>query len=199
MNNNKPLSIISLSLLVSATAFAANDEVSNTIDVPQTLQVSTPSDPSTGDATSGSAMISTTWTVTSNNAFAITFTGSSFDEAGSALSYPQFIKEDVDASGAGKGTYDVLSTAFGVEISGHDSVAIGSTWGGGNTPTGTPSNLVLGLDTAGGPDAAIGSIMTDDNSSTATVTLHAKGDKDNFDQSGNYSMAVTITTTAEEQ
>ncbi|MCY4045834.1 MAG: hypothetical protein OXE99_12220 [Cellvibrionales bacterium] len=199
MKKTKTLSILGLGLIVSGQALSSGDEVSNSIDVPQTLSISTPSDPATGDASSGSAMISTTWTVTSNNAFAISFDGNSKDESGATISFPQFTKEDVDANGAGKGTYDVLDTKFGVEVTEHDSTAVSPTWGGGATPTGEPADLVKSLDASGSPDAAIGAIMPGDDTSTAKVTLNAKADKDQFDQSGNYNMSVTITATAEEQ
>lgn len=169
------------------------DEVGYKVEVQQLLAIDSP-----GDLTATAQSVSQTvqWTVTSNNGVRISFDGDSFTDAGLALAQPVYVKEDMDASATGKGTYDSLDTSFGVLIAGHDSVETATTWEGGSTPTGTPANLILALGATGSPDKAIGRIMSDDDASTFTVDVYGKGVKDANDQSGNYIVTLEITATA---
>lgn len=154
----------------------------------------------TGAGFNKSGTAGATWTVTSNNGFDISFSGTSQDDTGSALPYPQFSKQDVDATGTAVGnSYDHLTTSCGVVITDYDTVETGNTWDGGATPAGTPQNLVNALDPTDSPDAAIGRIVPKDDGNgniIAKVHLYVKGESYQENQSGNYTMTVTCTATA---
>ena len=116
------------------------------------------------------------------------------------------MKQDVDATGnAVANSYDDLSTAWGVVISGQASTQTGATtWGGGGAPDTANSATSGGDDLAGqgdpSPDAVIGTIMPGDTTGTATVTLNTKATPPNaHTQSGNYSATVILTVAADEQ
>ena len=196
--------VMALGLVFAAgPVLAVNDAVTYTLDNPQQIVISTPansSDAVTLSSFVGDKTISVAWTVTSNNGFDVSFTGTSQDDSNSALSYPQFSKQDQDASDAVVASkYDNMTTTFGVVISGHESVQSGASWCGGATPTGTSANLVLGLGVTDSPDLAIGTIMPSDADGTAVVTLHAKGAVAGVaQQSGDYTATVTCTVAADE-
>ena len=96
---------------VSTASFAVDSEtLKQSVNVDQTISVDSPADPAT--AAAGEA-INVAWTVNSNNAFKYAFSGTSKDDAGSDLKYPQFIKQDVDANGKlVDNNYDSLGTTF---------------------------------------------------------------------------------------
>ncbi len=184
---------------VSATGFAADksDSIKQSVDVDQTISVDSPADPAT--AAAGSA-INVAWTVNSNNAFKYAFTGTSKDDAGKELTFPQFIKQDVDANGkVVDGNYDVLGTTFGVALNDYESVQTSDTWGNGNAADGKAEALVADTSNAGSPYGTMGRVMTGDESGKATINLFSKGIADPADQSGIYNSEVMLTVTAEEQ
>lgn len=182
---------------VSTPSFAASasDAVRQCVSVAQSISLNNPADPATavvGD------VIPVAWTVTSNNAFRYVFSGKSKDDNGNDLAFPQFIKQDVDASGnpvANK--YDTLDTTYGVQLSDYESVQKGDRWGNGEAAAGAASILVGSAETS--PYGQMGRIMTGDETSKATITLFSKGIADTTDQSGIYTSEVMLTVTAEEQ
>jgi len=182
--------IMAIGMIFTAIPTAAEDFI--IIDVPQDITMTM-----TGEGFNKSGIPCVIWTVTSNDGFDISFSGTSQDDAGSALSYPQFSKQDVDATGtAVSSSYDHLATTCGVVITDYNTVETGSVWGGGLAPTGTPQNLIKALDAVDSPDAAIGRIMPDTTTGEAKVHLYVKGEATTEQQSGNYTMTVTCTATA---
>lgn len=180
--------ITAIGMIFTAIPVPAVDTI--TADVPQTITMS-------GEGFNKSGTAEAIWTVTSNDGFDVSFSGTSQDDAGSALSYPQFSKQDLDASGtAVSSSYDHLTTTCGVVITDCASVEGVDTWDGGAAPTGTPQNLVKALDAVDSPDAAIGRIMPDTTTSEAKIHLYVKGESTAEQQSGNYTMTVTCTATA---
>ena len=191
----------------SSTAIAAEvDEVTITVDHPQSIAVNNPLDVST---TSGE-VISVAWTITSNNAFDFNFTGTNKTDDGGSLGYPgpNFYKQDVDASGLPiLNSYDNLDSRYGVIVTGAESTQFGTMWGGGANPVAFYSDHgpdevadVVSIGTGPGPNDTIGTVMPGDGSGSATVTLYARGTAaDGSVQSGNYSTAVTLTVTANEK
>ena len=199
-NKNYLLSAaVTTALLTSTSVLAEADTVIIGTDHPQTISVSAPT--STFEQASGTTS-TTAWTITSNNAVGVNFTGASpTATAATGQAYPQFYKQEVDADGtAVTNRYDHLTTVFGAVVSGMEDIAGASaTWGGGATPAGTPQDLVKALDAAGSPDASFGSIMPNDDG-TVTLTLTSKGTGDAATtQSGDYRISVTITVTGEEK
>lgn len=184
-----------VALVVSGGVLALDvtDVIDVEIDHPQTIAITAPADI---DDAAGGTVLNRAWTITSNNAVGVNFTGTSAGTAdgstATAQAFPQFYRQEVDATGAAMtGKYDHLATVFGAVVSGFRDIA-GSTatdnvaWGGGTAPTGTPASLVLARDAEGSPDAAWGSIMPADDG-TVTLTLYAKGTGDtSTTQSGDY-------------
>ena len=164
-----------------------------TAEIPQTITM-------TGEVFNKSGTAEAVWTVTSNDGVDVSFSGTSKTETGQTTDFPQFIKQDVDASGSAVvDKYDVLTTTCGVVITDYTSVEIGDTWGGGGTPTGSPQDLVKSLNAQGSPDAAIGRIVTKDDGQgnmIAKIHLYVTGSATAEDQSGNYIMTVTCTVTS---
>ena len=157
-----------------------------------------------------SEVVHAKWEVNCNNAFAINFSGNSYeDTGGSQYGYPIFTKQDVDANGAlVSASYDNLVTKYAILIDDEYSTALSNVdaWGGTSASdgiTGEPANLILALtngDTAGdGPDGIIGRIMASDDAGKAIVNLWAKGSATQDVQSGDYTSTVTLTVTLEEQ
>jgi hypothetical protein len=183
---------------VSSTGFAAEkDTIKQSVKVGQTISVDSPADPAT--AAAGEA-INVAWTVNSNNAFKYAFTGTSKDDAGTELKYPQFIKQDVDANGkVVDKNYDVLDTTFGIALADYESVQNSNTWGKGETADGKAEALVADTSDANSPYGTMGRVMTGDKTGKATINLFSKGLADATDQSGIYNSEVMLTVTAEEQ
>ena len=193
-------------VFMAGSAWAGtSDPVTFTLDNGQAIEINSPNDPATGTISTTttygeSATVSVGWLVTTNNGFDINFTGSSVSDTNQEQLFPLFTKQDVTATGAlVADNYDHLATVFGVVISGHESVETATSWGSGAVPAGDKEDLVKALAVAGSPNVAIGTIMTSDDASTATVTLHAKGTNIVDAQSGNYTATVTCTVTADEQ
>ncbi len=183
---------------ISATGFAAEqDSIKQSVSVDQTISVDSPADPAT--AAAGEA-INVAWTVNSNNAFKYAFTGTSKDDSGADLKFPQFIKQDVDANGkVVDKNYDVLDTTFGVKLSEYQSVQRGDLWGKGEAANGDAKSLVADTSDAASPYGTMGRVMTGDKTGKATISLFSKGLADAADQSGIYNSEVMLTVTAEEQ
>ena len=183
---------------VSTASFAVDSEtLKQSVDVDQTISVDSPADPAT--AAAGEA-INVAWTVNSNNAFKYAFSGTSKDDAGSDLKYPQFIKQDVDANGKlVDNNYDSLDTTFGVALSDYESVQNGDMWGNGKEAAGEAKSLVADTSDATSPYGTMGRVMTGDKTGKATINLFSKGIADATDQSGIYTSEVMLTVTAEEQ
>jgi len=201
--NSKFLITASTAALLSLNALAAtpvDKTLTVTFDHPQSVAIGD------GTATSTTATgnnVSTTWTVTSNNAVVISFTGASKGTDGKDITTPILAKQEVNA----KDTFitdqwDQLNTYYGVAIT--DLGTTGSTandttaWGGAGTPTGTPDSLVAAEATAGGLTKTLGAIMPKDDG-TFKYTLYTKGTGDtSTTQSGDYTATVTTTVTARE-
>ncbi|MDD5392400.1 MAG: hypothetical protein PHE17_05210 [Thiothrix sp.] len=195
------LNIIALSIAlfaVSNQGFAAdNDTVKYSVDVNQSISVDSPADPKT--AAAGDA-IQVGWTVDSNNAFKYAFSGASKGDDGSAVTFPQFTKQDVDANGtAVANNYDHLDTTFGVALKEYQSVQKGDTWGDADKAGGKAETLVADTSKAESPYGTMGRVMPGDTTGKAAINLYAKGTPDAADQSGIYNTEVMLTVTAEEQ
>ena len=191
-------SLLSLSaLLIAGQAQAADDSVSINVTHPQSISVSSPSDAS-GNA---GDLMSINWTITSNNGFDVAFSGTSHNEAGGTVNHPNFDKQDVDASGTPvPNNYDILDTRWGVVVTGAESTQTGTQWGSASNPTANDAAQGGDLLVGSGPDAAIGTIMTGDNTGTANVELYARGTTtDGAVQSGSYSATVVLTVSADEK
>ena len=193
-------------VFMAGSAWAGtSDPVTFTLDNEQAIEINSPTDPATGTISTTttygeSATVNVGWLVTTNNGFDVSFSGSSVTDTNQPQDFPLFTKQDVTATGAlVADRYDNLATVFGVVISGHESVETATSWGSGAAPIGDKEDLVKGLTIEGSPDVAIGTIMTSDEASLATVTLHAKGTNVVDAQSGNYTATVTCTVTADEQ
>jgi len=216
--NTKYLLIASVAALLSSNVNAATstqtaenltptltDEVLISFDHPQTIAVNTP-DNATGSASGD--VSTTTWTVTSNNAVAVNFTGTSPDETTGTQSFPQFSKQEVDANGTAiADRFDHLATTYGIVIAGSDSIANEATrngdaiktWHDGIVPTATPTQLVTASGTAGSPFSHYGSIMPSDEG-VFTMSLYSQGVGDqSTTQSGIYSTTLTAVVTADEK
>jgi len=203
--NTKTLLATSAAALLSLNALAevpapVAKELTVTFDHPQSVAI--------GDGTASSTTatgnnVSTTWTVTSNNAVVLSFTGSSKATDGGTITTPILAKQEVDASDAFiTSQWDQLDTYYGVAIT--DLGTTGSTqndktvWGGASTPTGLPDALVAAAATAGGLTKTLGAIMPKDDG-TFKYTLYTMGEGDTSStQSGDYSATVTTTVTAQE-
>ncbi len=197
-----------MALIASQLSYALTQEDSVVIsfDHPQSISVSTSfnsSDNSTYD------IGETQWTVTSNNAVKVNFTGTSKDDDGTTYNAPRFHKQEVDASGVLiTNRYDHLDTKFGLVISGADSIANEEsrtnqdsirTWKSGSNPSATPNQLIAGLTDTESPNTYWGSIMPNDDGEF-TMTLHSKGSGDrSTTQSGIYSTELTAVITADEK
>jgi hypothetical protein len=183
---------------VSSQSFAAdNDAVKYSVDVNQSISVDSPADPKT--AAAGDA-IQVGWTVDSNNAFKYAFSGVSKGDDGSAVTFPQFAKQDVDADGKlVEKNYDHLDTTFGVVLDKFQSVQKGSTWGEAEKAGGKAEALVADTSKEESPYGTMGRVMPGDETGKAAINLFAKGVPDAADQSGIYNTEVMLTVTAEEQ
>ena len=199
----KKLLAASAATLISINTLAVDDAPNTTVvtfDHPQSISISNPDDATTQASESTST---TTWTINSNNAVKVIFTGSSFAEDGAPISVPILAKQESNASNKLiPGQYDQLTTTFGVSISGQQSAENASTaWGGGSATTGTPVNLVGGA-AATATDSStnhFGAIMTSDSGSfNLTLTTMGSGDV-SATQSGDYTATVTTTVTAAEK
>ena len=95
--------------------------------------------------------------------------------------------------------YDNLDTVFGIVVASYESVQSAAEWGSGTAPAETPQNLVASTEASASPHGVLGRIMPGDDTSAFNLTLHAKGTKDDYDQSGDYSLSVVLTVTADEQ
>jgi hypothetical protein len=199
----KKLLAASAATLISINTLAVVDAPNTTIvtfDHPQSISISNPDDASTAVS---SDVSSTTWTINSNNAVKVIFTGTSFAEDGASIAIPILAKQESNASNKLiTGQYDQLTTTFGVSINGQQSAENAETaWGGGTGTTGTPTNLVGGALAAATNSSTnhFGAIMTSDSGSF-TLTLSTKGSGDvSATQSGDYTATVTTTVTAAEK
>ncbi|SFV77963.1 hypothetical protein MNB_SUP05-10-959 [hydrothermal vent metagenome] len=216
--NTKYLLIASVAALLSSNVNAAvstqtadnttptlSDSVLISFDHPQTIAVNTPEN-ATG-AASG-AVSTTTWTITSNNAVAVNFTGTSPDATTGTQAFPQFSKQEVDASGVSiTDRYDHLTTTYGIVIDGSDSIANEAsrggaaikTWQTGATTAATPTQLVTAPGSAGSPFSHYGAIMPSD-AGEFTMSLYSKGvGTQDTTQSGIYSTTLVAVITADEK
>ena len=205
MKNNIKLSLLTAAAVTAITLSSSNvfseetDSVVISFDHPQSISVSAPNN--TVETASG-GLIQTVWTITSNNAVGIAFSGksASLTSAG-GYNYPVFYKAEVDATGAViPGRFDHLATTYGVEIAGYDSFAGSSNaWKSGATPTGTPIDLVTARETLNSPGKHFEAIMPSDDG-LFDLKLFSQGIGDaSTTQSGDYQITVTATITAEEQ
>jgi len=199
--NTKTLLAASIASLITVNASSATltDATIMKFDHPQSIAISDATDTLNGNTTS---VAQTTWTVTSNNAVELLFTGSSKDATGGNVDEPIFHKQEVDARGAPLSTYDHLTTSFGVVISGAQSIETNdgnTTWGSGATAASTPANLVGTADSADTARHYYKAIMPND-AGTFTLDLYAKGTGNaSSTQSGDYTATVTTTLVASEK
>ena len=197
-----------MALIASQLSYALTQEDSVVIsfDHPQSISVSTSfnsSDNSTYD------IGETQWTVTSNNAVKVNFTGTSRDDDGTTYNAPRFHKQEVDASGVLiTNRYDHLDTKYGLVIIGSDSIANETsrtnqtaikTWRGGDIPDASPSQLVTDKTLSGSPGLYWGAIMPSD-AGKFQMSLYSQGvGTADSTQSGVYSTTVTAVITANEK
>lgn len=173
--------------------------------IPSTISISSVTFPG-NDGTSEA-----TFTVTTNEGFDISFSGNSTSDSGGTNNYPLFVKQDQDASGSLiVDSYDHLTTTFGVTVTDAESTEENNRhWhcsddncSGAGDIDGTPENLVLPLNqtvpAVNSPDAAFGRIMPGNATGEwlAKVHLFTKAVAEREQQSGNYTMTVTITVTS---
>jgi len=205
--NKKTLLAASVASLISVNTFALDDDATLTVtfDHPQSIAIGD------GETNVSSATVSsdtggvtaTTWKVTSNNAVTIQFTGSSYDTAGVVITTPILAKQEVNAKDAFiTGAYDQLTTKYGVQLQGQSSVentANAVVWGGGSSPTGTPSTLVSNLTSDASVTKTFGAVMPSD-AGEFTYTLYTAGTGDSSaTQSGDYQATVVTVITADEK
>lgn len=207
---NKVLTLIAgCSLLATPALFAANDlnaastpylsTISQYIDVGDGA-VSSTSSIAAHDSSGNAETINSAWLVKSNGGYEVTFTGGGFNEDGTAHLNPSFSRIDQNADGTdedGSGMRDSLVTVFGMVISGHSSLEGSASWRGGATPIGTPAELELAVAADNSPGGEPLRIVGNDATEQSTVTLYAKGTSDFNDQSGDYTMTVTMVATAD--
>ncbi|HIF47152.1 hypothetical protein [Candidatus Thioglobus sp.] len=201
--NTKNLLAASVAALISVNTFAVvPDDVADTVVVefqhPQSIAVSQPNN---NMGTGSGEVSSTKWTITSNNAVKLQFTGTSLAADGTTQQIPEFAKQEVDARGEVIGSaYYHLTTTFGVKLENQGSVETGdtnTTWGNSIAPNGTPT-LLVGSGATGASDT-FKAIMPNDNG-TFDVTLYSKGVGDtSTTQSGNYQVTVITTLVADEK
>jgi hypothetical protein len=193
--------IAAIAVVLSNVAHSEADQVIISFDHPQSISVSAPLN--TVEQASGLGNeIKTTWTITSNNAVGVTFSGKSASLTTiNAVDYPVFYKAEVDATGAVlPGRFDHLETKFGADITGFQSFAgADSKWNGGDTPAGTPPSLVTARDATDSPGFKFGSVMPSD-AGVFDLNLYSQGIGDaSTTQSGDYQISVTATITGEEK
>ncbi|MCS5551197.1 MAG: hypothetical protein NZ811_06735 [Gammaproteobacteria bacterium] len=201
--NTKTLLAASLTSMISINSFATDpaDSIEMTFDHPQSIGISDAGNTTDGNTTS---IANSTWTITSNNAVQVKFSGTSPGAltTSTAQTFPQFYKQEVDARGNAVNKYDHLTTSYGIKITGQDSIETNDandTWGGGSNATGTPANLVSVADDTAAAQAYYKAIMPNDTG-TFTLDLYASGTGDSATtQSGNYTATVTTTLIAAEK
>ena len=149
-----------------------------------------------------SLMRNTVWTIKSNNAVTIDFSGSS-PEGSEATNIPRFYKQKVDAKDRLiYEKYDYLDTRFGANLDNIDSTERGSTsfgrstWGGGDSPN-TSSELLIDKTNSLSPNGYWGAIMPSD-ANDFSLTLYSKGTGNVSTQSGIYTLYLSLHVTAEE-
>jgi|JYMV01.1.fsa_nt_gi hypothetical protein len=201
----KKLLAASAATLIGFNTFAVDDVPNTTVvtfNHPQSISISDPADAA---ITASADTSSTVWTINSNNAVKVVFSGKSYDVDGTAILVPILAKQESDAKDLLIAKqYDQLVTLYGLEISGHHSVENGtnSIWqGGSSAPAGTPTNLVGGAETSATNSATnhFGAIMPSDTG-TFTLKLSTLGTGDvSATQSGDYTATVTTTIIADEQ
>lgn len=190
-----------------------NTEAQYVIDIPQIIEVTDSGGVEAATAANSESVIqNVAWTVKSNNAVALAFTGSHEAADGTVTANPTFHKPVQDSQGNNVANeFDLLTTKFAVQVTGAEETNGFETpadegtdgihdWGTITNPNKTPANLVTAADS---PDATYGRIMPNDTNGTIVVTLYATGEDDEAGdyskQSGDYEIDVTLTVTGEEQ
>lgn len=206
---NKFLTVLSGVLIIGTPCLAAGNASSPnfTIDIAQHIAIATTThqaetniDSSTNGVANG--IVNAVWTVTTNNGFNMTFSGTHTADAGTAdQATPKFTKLDADSDAAAvsNGVVDNLDTTFASKITSYQSIETGhdDEWSAISNPAGTGAQLVSAVDAAGGPGIEHGRIMNSDGGDTI-ITLYAKAVSDAHDQSGRYSMVVGAIATGDE-
>ena len=200
--NTKTLLAASVATLISVNTLAVTADVADTVIVefnhPQSIAVSQPNN---NMGTGSGEVSSTKWTITSNNAVKLQFTGTSLAADGTTQQVPEFAKQEVNARGELiSSAYDHLTTTFGIKLENQGSVQTGdtnTTWGNSIQPSGTPS-LLVGAGATGASES-FKAIMPNDNG-TFDLTLYSQGIGDtSTTQSGNYQVTVVTTLVADEK
>ena len=149
-----------------------------------------------------SLMRNTVWTIKSNNAVTIDFSGAS-PEGSEATNIPRFYKQKVNAKNQLiTEKYDYLDTRFGANLDNIDSTERGSTsfgtstWGGGDNPNAS-SELLIDKTNSLSPNGYWGAIMPSD-ANDFSLTLYSKGAGNVSTQSGIYTLYLSLHVTAEE-
>ena len=144
----------------------------------------------------------TVWTIKSNNAVTIDFSGTS-PEGDEVTNIPRFYKQKVNAKNQFiTEKYDYLDTKFGATLTNIDSTERGSTsfgqstWGEGDRPNAS-SELLIDKTNSLSPNGYWGAIMPSDANDFA-LTLYSKGVGNISSQSGIYTLYLSLHVTAEE-
>jgi len=179
--------------LDEAMVLAADHAQSITIETPSNYDSLSSDD---------SVMRNTVWTIKSNNAVTIDFSGTS-PEGDEVTNIPRFYKQKVNAKNQLiTEKYDYLDTKFGAILTNIDSTERGSTsfgkstWGEGDRPNAS-SELLIDKTNSLSPNGYWGAIMPSD-ANDFSLTLYSKGTGNVSTQSGIYTLYLSLHVTAEE-
>lgn len=191
---NKPLFILQLMLIsfsISTMSMANNSYQSFKATHPQWLSIEPPTIET--DLKTGEILRTSTWKIKSNNAVKIRVTGQS-PESSETTNIPRFYKQKIDAKNQTvSNNYFYLTTSFGAKLANMNNPTNSySSWLGGETPMGTPTEAINDL------GVSWGAIMPDINSDSFDFTLYSKGIGTVNHQSGTYTLIVNLNVTAEE-
>lgn len=190
---NKPLFILQLILIffsISTMSMANNTHQSFKAIHPQWLSIEPPSIET--DLKTGEILRASTWKIKSNNAVKIRVAGLS-PEIDQTTNIPRFYKQKINAKNQTVANeYFYLTTSFGAKLANINNPNQYSTWRGGETPNGSPAEVINNL------GISWGSIMPNIDSDSFDFTLYSKGIGAVNNQSGTYTLIVNLNVTAEE-
>ena len=190
---NKPLFILQLILIffsISTMSMANNTHQSFKATHPQWLSIEPPSIET--DLKTGEILRSSTWKIKSNNAVKIRVAGLS-PETDQTTNIPRFYKQKINAKNQTVANeYFYLTTSFGAKLANINNPNQYSTWHGGETPNGSPAEVINDL------GISWGVIMPNIDSDSFDFTLYSKGIGAVNHQSGTYTLIVSLNVTAEE-
>jgi len=157
---------------------------------PQWLSIEPPSIET--DLKTGEILRASTWKIKSNNAVKIRVAGLS-PETDQTTNIPRFYKQKINAKNQTVANeYFYLTTSFGAKLANINNPNQYSTWHGGETPNGSPAEVINDL------GISWGVIMPNIDSDSFDFTLYSKGIGAVNHQSGTYTLIVSLNVTAEE-